>query len=127
MAYTPVELRHVRVSRSLFGYNKAAVEQLLDEVADMPLEKQTAGGASSIAPRARSSVNPAWTRPHNWRVNVTKASARITRRRWMGRRHQGVCASTVPTSATDKGIRPWLRSSCLAKRGVSDSIHPWVD
>lgn len=34
MAYTPVELRHVRVSRSLFGYNKSAVEQLLDEVAD---------------------------------------------------------------------------------------------
>ena len=34
MAYTPVELRHVRVARSLFGYNKAAVEQLLDEVAD---------------------------------------------------------------------------------------------
>ncbi len=34
MAYTPVELRHVRVNRSLFGYNKAAVEQLLDEVAD---------------------------------------------------------------------------------------------
>ena len=33
MSYTPVELRHVRVGRSLFGYNRATVEQLIDEVA----------------------------------------------------------------------------------------------
>ena len=34
MTYTPVELRHVHVSRSLFGYNRATVEQVIDEVAD---------------------------------------------------------------------------------------------
>ena len=34
MTYTPVELRHVRVSRSLFGYNRAMVEQVIEEVAD---------------------------------------------------------------------------------------------
>lgn len=34
MGYTPVELRHVKVARSLFGYNRGRVEQLLDEVAD---------------------------------------------------------------------------------------------
>ena len=34
MSYTPVELRHVRVSRSLFGYNRAMVEQVIEEVAD---------------------------------------------------------------------------------------------
>jgi cell division initiation protein len=34
MAYTPVELRHVRVRRGLFGYKRSAVEQLLLEVAD---------------------------------------------------------------------------------------------
>ena len=34
MTYTPVELRHVRVGRGLFGYNRAMVEQILDEVAD---------------------------------------------------------------------------------------------
>jgi cell division initiation protein len=34
MSYTPVELRHVHVSRSLFGYNRAMVEQVIDEVAD---------------------------------------------------------------------------------------------
>jgi cell division septum initiation protein DivIVA len=33
MSYTPVELRHVRVGRSLFGYNRAMVEQLIEEVA----------------------------------------------------------------------------------------------
>jgi cell division initiation protein len=34
MGYTPVELRHVKVGRSLFGYDRGKVEQLLDEVAD---------------------------------------------------------------------------------------------
>jgi cell division initiation protein len=34
MGYTPVELRHVKVGRSFFGYNRGRVEQLLDEVAD---------------------------------------------------------------------------------------------
>ena len=29
MTYTPVELRHVRVSRSLFGYRPGAVQELL--------------------------------------------------------------------------------------------------
>jgi hypothetical protein len=33
MTYTPVELRHVRVGHSLFGYNRATVEQLIEEVA----------------------------------------------------------------------------------------------
>ena len=33
MSYTPVELRHVRVGRSLFGYNRAMVEQVIEEVA----------------------------------------------------------------------------------------------
>jgi cell division initiation protein len=33
MSYTPVELRHVRVGRSLFGYNRSMVEQLIEEVA----------------------------------------------------------------------------------------------
>ena len=34
MSYTPVELRHVRIGRGLFGYKRGAVEQLLLEVAD---------------------------------------------------------------------------------------------
>ena len=34
MSYTPVELRHVRIRRSVFGYKRGAVEQLLLEVAD---------------------------------------------------------------------------------------------
>jgi cell division initiation protein len=34
MSYTPVELRHVKVGRGLFGYKRSAVEQLLLEVAD---------------------------------------------------------------------------------------------
>jgi cell division initiation protein len=34
MSYTPVELRHVRVGRSLFGYNRATVEEVIEEVAD---------------------------------------------------------------------------------------------
>jgi cell division initiation protein len=33
MSYTPVELRHVRVGRSLFGYNRSMVEQVIEEVA----------------------------------------------------------------------------------------------
>jgi cell division initiation protein len=34
MPYTPVELRHVRVKRSLLGYKRDAVEGLLTELAD---------------------------------------------------------------------------------------------
>jgi cell division initiation protein len=34
MSYTPVELRHVRIGRGLFGYRRSAVEELLNEVAD---------------------------------------------------------------------------------------------
>ena len=34
MTYTPVELRHVRVARRPFGYDRAAVEQILSDVAD---------------------------------------------------------------------------------------------
>ena len=34
MGYTPVELRHVKVGRRPFGYHRATVEQVLEEVAD---------------------------------------------------------------------------------------------
>src|SRR6266568_2555147 len=34
MPYTPVELRHVRVARSLLGYNRDAVQTLLTDIAD---------------------------------------------------------------------------------------------
>jgi cell division septum initiation protein DivIVA len=34
MAYTPVELRHVRIGRRPLGYNRDAVERLLEDVAD---------------------------------------------------------------------------------------------
>jgi cell division initiation protein len=34
MRYTPVELRHVQLSRSLFGYRRRDVDSLLDDVAD---------------------------------------------------------------------------------------------
>ncbi len=34
MPYTPVELRHVRIGRRPLGYNREAVERLLEEVAD---------------------------------------------------------------------------------------------
>jgi len=34
MSYTPVELRHVRVGRRPLGYHRAAVEQVLSDVAD---------------------------------------------------------------------------------------------
>jgi cell division initiation protein len=34
MRYTPVELRHVRLGRSLFGYRRRDVDRLLEDVAD---------------------------------------------------------------------------------------------
>jgi len=34
MPYTPVELRHVRMGRGLLGYKRAAVQDLLTELAD---------------------------------------------------------------------------------------------
>jgi cell division initiation protein len=34
MPYTPVELRHVRIGRALFGYKREATERLLDDVAE---------------------------------------------------------------------------------------------
>jgi cell division septum initiation protein DivIVA len=34
MQYTPVELRHVRIGRTLLGYKREAVENLLAEIAD---------------------------------------------------------------------------------------------
>jgi cell division initiation protein len=33
MSYTPVEIRHVRLKRSMFGYGRAQVDRLLEEVA----------------------------------------------------------------------------------------------
>ena len=34
MRYTPVELRHVRSGRALFGYKRDETERMLDDVAD---------------------------------------------------------------------------------------------
>jgi cell division initiation protein len=34
MPLTPVEVRHVELSRGLFGYNRAAVQRLLEDIAD---------------------------------------------------------------------------------------------
>jgi cell division initiation protein len=34
MAYTPVEIRHVRLPRGFFGYSVSAVKKLLDEITD---------------------------------------------------------------------------------------------
>ena len=34
MRYTPVELRHIRVGRSLFGYKRHDIDKLLEDVAD---------------------------------------------------------------------------------------------
>ena len=34
MAYTPVELRHVRFKRGLFGYQRTPVDRTIEEVAD---------------------------------------------------------------------------------------------
>src|ERR671937_746216 len=34
MALTPVEVRHIRLKRALFGYRRAAVDEAFDEVAD---------------------------------------------------------------------------------------------
>ena len=34
MTYSPVELRHVSLQRRMFGYNRAAVDALLNDVAD---------------------------------------------------------------------------------------------
>jgi cell division initiation protein len=34
MAYSPVELRHVRFKRSAFGYRRSHVDRALDEIAD---------------------------------------------------------------------------------------------
>jgi cell division initiation protein len=34
MSFTPVEIRHVKLKRGLFGYSRAPVDQLLEEVTD---------------------------------------------------------------------------------------------
>jgi cell division initiation protein len=34
MPYTPVELRHVKIGRALFGYKRAEAERILDDIAD---------------------------------------------------------------------------------------------
>jgi cell division initiation protein len=34
MSYTPVEVRHVRMKRGLFGYRRGAVDRVLEEIAD---------------------------------------------------------------------------------------------
>jgi cell division initiation protein len=34
MSYTPVEIRHVKLRRGLFGYNRAPVDRLLEEIAE---------------------------------------------------------------------------------------------
>ena len=34
MALTPVEIRHIKLSRSLFGYNRGVVDELLDDIVE---------------------------------------------------------------------------------------------
>ena len=34
MALTPVEIRHIQLKRGLFGYRKASVHQMMDDIAD---------------------------------------------------------------------------------------------
>ena len=34
MSYTPVEIRHVRLKRGLFGYRRSQIDRLLDEVVE---------------------------------------------------------------------------------------------
>jgi cell division initiation protein len=34
MALTPVEIRHIKLSRSPFGYNRRAVDDLMDDIVD---------------------------------------------------------------------------------------------
>lgn len=34
MSYTPVEIRHVRLRRGLFGYRRSVVDELLEDIAD---------------------------------------------------------------------------------------------
>jgi cell division initiation protein len=34
MAITPVEIRHIKVTRSLFGYNRDVVDKLLEDIID---------------------------------------------------------------------------------------------
>jgi cell division initiation protein len=34
VALTPVEIRHIRLGRTLFGYRRAAVDEVLEDVAD---------------------------------------------------------------------------------------------
>jgi cell division initiation protein len=34
MALTPVEIKHIRLGRSLFGYRRGAVDQILEDVAE---------------------------------------------------------------------------------------------
>ena len=34
MPYTPVELRHVKIGRALFGYKRSEAERLIDDIAD---------------------------------------------------------------------------------------------
>ncbi len=34
MALTPVEIRHIQLKRSLFGYRKASVHRMMDDIAD---------------------------------------------------------------------------------------------
>ena len=34
MRYTPVELRHIKVGRSLFGYKRHDIDKLLEDIAD---------------------------------------------------------------------------------------------
>src|SRR4029079_13295545 len=34
MALTPVEIRHIQLKRGLFGYRKASVHRMMDDIAD---------------------------------------------------------------------------------------------
>ena len=46
MSYTPVELRHVRVSRRPLGYDRATVEQILAQSSNVPVFPEISGGHS---------------------------------------------------------------------------------
>ena len=82
MPYTPVELRHVRVARSLFGYERAAVQDVLNEVAD--------------------SFETVWRERHEFADHIEALEAEIARLR---EREQALTQTLVAAEQTATHVR----------------------
>ena len=78
MALTPVEIRHIKLSRSLFGYNRSVVDELLDDIVEsfeqVWRDERTSRTRSSASRRTSCAIASSRPAAHDARIRRARVS-----------------------------------------------------